>query len=258
MTFFTATQMELLKIRKSKMIWITLVIFTIAPLMAGFFIFVLKNPELAKNSGLIGDKAQIFGVADWPAYLSMLAQIIAVGGILVFGFVTSWVFGREYADRTIKDLMTLPSHRIVIILAKFLAVFLTNFLLSVYVVLLGVIIGLLIQLPQFSYEIVVEGGFNLMVTTILTLTLSTLPAFFACYGKGYLAPIGFILFMVVLAQIIAAAGYGEFFPWAVPAIFSGMTGPGPSLGIGSFLLVYLTGIVGLAATVSWWMYADQH
>ncbi|WP_394120885.1 ABC transporter permease [Planococcus donghaensis] len=128
MAFMRAVQVEMLKIRKSKMIWITLAVFTMAPMMAGFFIFVLKNPELAKSSGLIGDKAQIFGVADWPTYLSMLAQIIAVGGILVFGFVTSWVFGREYADRTIKDLLTLPTHRMIIILAKFLAVMLTNFI----------------------------------------------------------------------------------------------------------------------------------
>lgn len=257
MTFFTATQVEMLKIRKSKMIWITLAVFTVAPVMAGFFIFVLKNPELAKSSGLIGDKAQIFGVPDWSGYLSMLAQIIAVGGILVFGFVTSWVFGREYADRTIKDLLTLPSHRTVIILAKFLAVIVTNVLLSVYVIVLGMAIGFFIQLPLWSLETVVDKGFVLLATTILTLSLSTPPAFFACYGRGYLAPIGFTLFMVVVAQIIAAAGYGAFFPWAVPAIFSGMAGTA-TLGAGSFLMVFLTGLIGLAATVSWWLYADQH
>ncbi|WP_083387732.1 ABC transporter permease [Planococcus antarcticus] len=148
MSFFTAVGVEGLKIRKSKMIWITLAVFTVAPLMAGFFIFVLQNPELAKSSGLIGDKAQIFGSADWPTYLRMIAQIIAVGGILVFGFVTSWVFGREYADRTIKDLLTLPSHRLNIIMAKFFAVFFTNFLLSVYVIVLGIAIGFFIQLPK--------------------------------------------------------------------------------------------------------------
>lgn len=258
MTFFSATQTEVLKIRKSKMIWTTLAVFTVAPMMAGFFIFVLKNPELAKSSGLIGDKAQIFGVADWPSYLGMLAQIIAVGGILVFGFVTSWVFGREYADRTIKDLLTLPSHRMVIIMAKFLAVFLTNFLLSVYIILLGAIIGFFIQLPGWSMEMVLDKGFVLLVTTLLTLALSTPPAFLACYGRGYLAPIGFILFMVVLAQVIAAAGYGSFFPWAVPALFSGMAGTGAELAAGSFFVVFFTGLIGLAATVSWWLYADQH
>lgn len=258
MTFFRATQVEMLKIRKSKMIWLTLAIFTIAPMMAGFFIFVLKNPELAKSSGLIGDKAQIFGVADWPSYLSMLAQIIAVGGILVFGFVTSWVFGREYSDRTIKDLLTLPTHRIVIILAKFLAVIFTNFLLSVYVILLGVAIGFFVQLPLWSYEMAAEGSMNLVVTTVLTLALSTPAAFLACYGRGYLAPIGFILFMVVLAQVIAAAGYGAFFPWAIPAIFNGMAGMEAALGIGSFLVVFFTGLIGLSATILWWLYADQH
>lgn len=258
MTFLTAVHVEGLKIRKSKMIWITLAVFTVAPLMAGFFIFVLKNPELAKSSGLVGDKAQIFGVADWPSYLSMLAQIIAVGGVLVFGFVTSWVFGREYADRTIKDLLTLPSHRLTIVMAKFLAVFFTNLLLSVYVIVLGVAIGFFIQLPRWSWEMALDSGVMLLATIILTLAISTPPAFLACYGRGYLAPIGFILFMVVLAQVVAAAGYGAFFPWAVPAIFSGMTGTETALGIGSFLMVFCTGLAGLAATISFWLYADQH
>ncbi|MDQ0429768.1 ABC-2 type transport system permease protein [Planomicrobium stackebrandtii] len=258
MGFFTAVGVEGLKIRKSKMIWITLAVFTAAPLMAGFFIFVLKNPEFAKSSGLIGDKAQLFGLADWPTYLSMLAQIIAVGGILVFGFVTSWVFGREYADRTIKDLLTLPLHRLSIVMAKFLAVFITNFLLGAYVVIIGVIIGFFIKLPAWSMEAVLDGGFVLLVTTILTSTLSTPPAFVACYSRGYLAPIGFILFMVVLAQVIAAAGYGAFFPWAVPALFSGIAGTGAVLGLSSFFAVFFTGLIGLAATLYWWLYADQH
>src|SRR5690625_4535709 len=114
--FLAALQTEMLKIRKSKVIWITAAAFTIAPLMAGFFMFVLKDPELAKSTGLVGAKAQIAGEANWPSYLGLHAQMIAVGGIFVFGFVTSWVFGREYSDNTVKDLLALPYSRAVIVM----------------------------------------------------------------------------------------------------------------------------------------------
>lgn len=112
--------------------------------------FVLKNPEFAKSSGLLGAKAQIAGEANWTSYVSLHVQMIAVGGILVFGFVTSWIFGREYADRTVKDLLALPYSRAVIVIAKFIASFITNIALRVYIVTLGLLIGWIIGLPQWS------------------------------------------------------------------------------------------------------------
>jgi hypothetical protein len=55
--------------------------------------------------GLIGDKAQLGGgTADWPGYFALLAQTVAVGGVRVFGLIMVWLFGREFSDRTAKDL----------------------------------------------------------------------------------------------------------------------------------------------------------
>src|SRR5690625_7753597 len=101
--FLTALHVEGLKIRKSKVVWITFASFPIAPLMAGFFMFVLKHPEFAKNSGLLGAKEQIAGEGNWPSYLQLHAQMIAVGGSFAFGFVMRWVFGRGYANYTRQD-----------------------------------------------------------------------------------------------------------------------------------------------------------
>jgi ABC-type transport system involved in multi-copper enzyme maturation permease subunit len=252
-----AIQAEGLKIRKSKMIWITAIAFSIAPLIGGFFMFVLKNPELALNSGLLGAKAQIVGEANWPSYLSLLAQMIAVGGIIIFGFVTSWVFGREYTDRTVKDLLALPYPKAIIMIAKFITVFFTNFLLSIHVVIIGVLLGWIIGLPQWSSAIMVQGLEVLLITVLLTISLSTPVAFFALYGRGYLVPLGFVIFMVVLSQIISAIGHGEYFPWAIPALFSGISGDALSLEAISLLVVFLTCLLGFVSTLTWWLYSDQ-
>ena len=79
------TRVELLKVRRSKMPLLTLIAFSLAPLAGGFFMFVLKDPQLAQRMGVISMKAQIVaGTADWPTYMSILAQAVAIGGILLF------------------------------------------------------------------------------------------------------------------------------------------------------------------------------
>lgn len=251
-------QVELLKIRKSKVIWITVAAFTLVPLIAGFFTFVLKYPEFAENYGLIDAESQIAGEASWPTYLSLLAQMIAVGGILIFGFVTSWLFGREYTDGTVNDLLALPYPRFVIVLAKFIAMCLTTLLMTIYIVLFGLLIGWLIDLPQWSDIIFMDGMRVLLVVTILTIILSTPVAFFASFGRGFLAPLGFVILLLVLSQIIAIAGFGEYFPWSIPAIYSGVVEGGMSLGWTNLSIILITSIIGLLSTLYWWLFADQH
>lgn len=97
----------------------------------------------------------------------------------------------------------------------------------------------------------------LLITTVLTTALSTPVAYFACYGRGYLAPLGFVVFMVVFSQLIAAVGYGEYFPWAVPALYSGIAGVERVLSVASVGVVFLTSSVGFVATIIWWFVAEQ-
>lgn len=258
MTYFLAAlQIEMLKIRKSKVIWITASAFTIAPLMAGFFMFVLKDPEFAKNAGLIGVKAQIAGEANWPSSLSLYAQMIAIGGVFVFGFVTSWIFGREYSDHTVKDLLALPYSRAVTVFSKFVAAFITNIILTAYIITLGLFIGWIIRIPEWSLAFVKDGLYTVIIVTILTIALSTPIAFLASYSQGYLAPLGFVIIAVVLSQIVAAAGFGAYFPWAIPALYGGLTGES-ILRWSGVIIVCLTSLLGFFSTLYWWLLADQH
>lgn len=119
----TSLLVETKKFINSKVPLITLLAMLMVPFMGGFFMYILKDPDFAKEMGIISAKAQIMGTADWPSYLSLLSQAVSIGGILVFGFVTSWIFGREYSDRTIKDLLALPISRNIIVLSKFIVVF---------------------------------------------------------------------------------------------------------------------------------------
>ncbi|HLS24032.1 MAG TPA: hypothetical protein VK037_08975 [Pseudogracilibacillus sp.] len=73
-----------------------------------FFSFIAKDLHFAKQSGLLGEKTQVIGDITAISYIDTYGQMISVGGIIVYGFVMSWVFGREYADRTMVSLLAIP------------------------------------------------------------------------------------------------------------------------------------------------------
>jgi len=255
----TCISIERKKLFHSKIPLITLLALTLVPFIGGFFMFVLKDPSLAQKLGFVSAKAHIIGTADWPSYLSLLAQAIAIGGLLVFGFIVSWIFGREYSDRTIKDLLALPISRNMIVFSKFIVAALWCFVLSIFVLVLGLIVGKMVGISGWSYDIMIQGTLIFIVCSILTISLSTPVAFFASVGRGYLSPLGFMVFTLVFAQIIAAAGYGQFFPWSIPALVSGIAGSNTTMIENtSIIIVLLTSAIGFVGTMFWWRYVDQN
>ena len=252
--FFNALRVELLKTRRSKMPLLTALGFALLPLAGGFFMFIIRNPELARSAGLISAKAQIsMGAADWQTYLGFLAQGIAVGGFLLFGLAGSWLFGREYADRTLKDLLALPTARSTIVLSKFVVMALWAGALTLWVCAIALLVGAWMGLPQFSAQSIAQAIVAILFACVLTLALITPIAFFANAGRGYLPAIGVMFLAVFFAQVLTIVGYGEFFPFAIPALFA----QGKEVGTVSYVIVFLTGILGMAATFFWWEFADQ-
>lgn len=260
MTLFRAALWaEALKARRSKVPWLTALGFSLAPLVGGLFMIILKDPERARSIGLIGAKAQLAaGVADWPTLLGMLAQATAVGGALLFTLVTTWVFGREFSDRTAKELLALPTPRAAIVGAKFVVVGIWAAGLAALVFVLGLAVGAAVGLPGWSAALLWRAGGDLFVTAILTLALMTPVALLASAGRGYLPPLGWAFLTLFLAQILAAIGWGAWFPWSVPALFSEIAGPrATQVGLQSYIVVGVTCVAGLVATFVWWRSADQ-
>jgi len=249
-----AVWIELLKARRTKMLLFTTLGFSLIPLVGGLFMIILKDPQLARRIGLISVKAEItMGSADWPSYLGFLSLAIAASGIILFGFIVSYVFGREYSDRTVKDLLALPTSRSTIVLAKFVIVGSWSLVLTLLVLLLGFVVGILVGLPPVSSQMLWQGSINVSITAVLTILLVTPIAFFASAGRGYIPPMVAAFLAMAIAQVVAVLGWGEFFPWAIPGLYS----QGEELGILSYVILMLTSLAGFAGTFLWWELADQ-
>lgn len=146
-----------------------------------------------------------------------------------------------------------------IVLSKFIVIFLWCLILSIFVLALGLIVGKVVDIPGWSLNIMIQGILNFIVCSLFTILLSTPVAFLASVGRGYLSPLGFMVFTIVLAQIIAATGYGHLFPWSIPALASGVAGSENAiLESISIIIVLLTSAIGLIGTMLWWRYADQN
>lgn len=226
------------------------------PLGIAFLIYVSKNPEISQQLGLISAKANLlaYSTTDWPTYLGLFGQLIAAGGFLLFILVISWVFGREFADGTVKDILAVPVQRASILLAKFTVVALWSAALTMVIVVGGLVMGAIIGLPGGSIGAILQGSAIVGATACLAIVVVLPFAFFASAGRGYLLPIAVALLTLMMTNLVAIAGWGEYFPWAVPGLYAqGKTSLAPI----SYWIVFLTGLAGMVATYIWWKFADQ-
>jgi ABC-2 type transport system permease protein len=254
---------EFQKARHSKVVWITVLAFSLVTLISGLFMFILKDPEQARRLGLVGAKAQIFGgSANWPNFFNLAILMTSVGGLIIFGLIFVWIFGREFGDKTVYDLLSLPTSRTNIVIAKIItaAYWSVSLILLVFALMLGT--GAILQLAGWSTQVIMHGLGLLTVTGLLTVLLCIPFAMAASITRGYLPAVGCIFLALILGQVISQLGYGQYFPWTIPMIYSGaaeaLTGktaipPGPI----SYILVGLVGIISLVVTDVWWRYADQ-
>jgi len=254
-----ALQAEFLKNKYSNILWATFIAFALAPIMGGVFILIINDPDsLAKAGGLAAKAKAMDFQSNWKSYLGLLTQTVGVGGVLVFGFVASWIFGREYSDGTAKDLLSLPTSRTKILNAKFAVYLIWCLALVISNLLIGLLIGTILQLPTIEINLLIPLFLDYFVTTFLTILIGVPIAFFAIWGKGYLAPLGFVALTLVFAQIISATGFGSYFPWSIPGLYSGAGGEYKKLLDNySYSILILICIAGYLATVIYWKTSDQ-
>jgi ABC-2 type transport system permease protein len=248
---------ELRKAYRSRMPLWTAIGSLFMPLGIAFLLFVARNPEISKNLGLVSAKANLLAYAgiNWAAYLAMFGQLIAAGGFIFFVLIISWVFGREFSDGTLKDMLAVPVPRGAIVLSKFILAAGWCVLLSLLILLAGLGMGALIGLPEASPAVLLQGCAVFMIVAILTAAAIFPFALFASIGRGYLLPIGLAFLTLMLTNIVVIAGWGEYFPWAVAGLYAQGKTPLSPLSI---FIVLLTGLAGIAATHLWWKYADQN
>jgi ABC-2 type transport system permease protein len=237
MNILSVLHCEIRKIIRSNVFWIMFLVLGFGPIMMGV------GNVLSSDAG---------GVT-WELYLTGLLDTLAPLGLIGYTFVAAWVFGREFADRTIKDLLAKPVSRAKIVLSKFLVILAWCLLLSVYMFAVGFAVGAIMGVEGGSASFISGLFFKFLITSLLYIFVTAPTILLANVTKGYLAPLGLILIIVILSNVLASFGFAPYFPWTIPSVFQS-TG---SLQLSSILILAYTGIIGIAGTFAWWRYAEQ-
>jgi ABC-2 type transport system permease protein len=183
----------------------------------------------------------------WSGYLATASQITATAGLLGFGVVLSWLFGREFTDGTITGLFALPISRGTIARAKLLVYAAWAVAVSSVLVVMIVGLGLALGLGRIPDATAADVARQFAVT-ILTAAIALPAAWAATLGRGLLGGIGTIIGVVVVAQVAAISGLGAWFPFAAPGLWAA----GSDVSAAQLALVVPVAVgFGLLVTLSW-------
>ena len=251
---------EFLKLRRSKVTWFSLVALSMGPFGVALFMWIVREPGRAAQLGLLGTKADLSGLeATWPSYFSMLTLMVGIGGMLLLAFIVAYVFGREYAEGTAKNLLALPVGRQTFVLAKFVVTAVWWVVLVAAVVIESLVLGLALGLPDFSTGLAISAVRNALLAAGFAYLLAPIVAWITTVGRGYMAPIAFAVAMLALGNIMAKTGWAVWFPWSIVPLLIGVVGrPVQTLPPGSFIVLALTFTAGIAATIWQFIYADNN
>ncbi len=250
---------EFLKLRRSRVTLASLAAFSLGPLGLALFMWIAAEPGRAKGLGLLGTKASLMGLAaTWPAFLTMLPEVVGGGGLLLLSFIVAYLFGREYQDGTAKNMLTVPAGRLLFVLAKFAvaAVWWASVLAAA--LLESALIGLALSLPGLSLALALSALARTLLVAGVAFLLSTLVGWVAVLGRGYLAPLGFAIATLALGDVFSHTGWARWFPWSAMSLLSGTLGSRvAALPAGSVALLFATFVLGIAATMAQLRWGDN-
>src|SRR5450756_1198932 len=178
--------------------------------------------------------------------------------MLLLSFIVAYIFGREYAEGTAKNLLALPAGRHWFVLAKLVVAAVWWAVLVVAVLAESFAIGAALGLPGFSATLAVSAVHDALLAAAVAYLLWPVVAWIAMVGRGYMPPLGFALAMLALGQVFSKTGWAIWFPWSIVPLFIGAVGQRvTTLAPGSLVVVALTFLAGIAATIAQLRYADN-
>ncbi|WP_268489233.1 ABC transporter permease [Bacillus paralicheniformis] len=237
---------ELLKLKRSQMFLVSILGAAAAP----FICFISSLAKKAKYPDVPIRFSETF--SDTNLYIVLLI------GVPLYGVITSYLFNREYAESTLKNLLTIPVSRISLIVSKLVLLLIWIMMLTLIAWVLTLLFGLIGQFEGLSSAVLIDGFQQFMIGGALLFFLVSPIIFVTLLFKNYVPTIIFTIIISMVSIMVYGTEYSALLPWsAVWVIASGTFFPEypPEY---SFISVAATTILGLAATIVYFKKIDIH
>lgn len=203
----------------------------------------------AAHSGDAQLIAKLGPAADggWSGLFAGAAQVTGVGGLLGFGVVLAWMFGREFGEGTVTGLFALPIRRSTIAAAKLVVYGAWALLTSTALVAALFVVGLVSGLGAFPAELWPAVG-RQGALTVMTAAVATPVAWAATAGRSLLTGVATTIGIVIVAQVSVLVGAGGWMPLAAPALWAVSGGS----VVSPLQLLLLAPVVAVVAGATMW------
>lgn len=195
---------ELLKLKRSKIFFISILGSMVAPIMV--FVGLIKGK--VENPGMI------------ITYADMLDQtnlyVLMLFGVIVYGVIAAYIFSREYTENTLKCILPIPISRTSFIIGKFLILFLWMILLTIIAWTCTLVLSFLGRSSAFHIALIIESLKQYCIgASLLFLTLSPV-VFITLWLKNLVTPI-IMMATVALGNVaLFNEDLAVLFPWSSP------------------------------------------
>lgn len=245
-----AVSVEWMKFRRAPVVLITsgLLLFGLIAISAALLYGVQQG-----DAQLIAKAGPLAAQGGWRGLFAVASQVVPTAGMLAFGVVIGWVFGREFTDGTVVGLFARPVSRAVIASAKLALLLAWVAVMTICIVGVMLTVGLILSLGPVDSS-VIALAVTLGAVGALTGLLAIVAGLAATWGRGYLTAIGTTIGVVVLAVTVSLVGVGGWFPFAAPGIWAASPDSGPPSPMLTIqLLLVLPVAAGMAAlTIRAW------
>jgi ABC-2 type transport system permease protein len=253
MKFRTVLGTELLKLRRSWITRLSFLFYAFFGLIAWFMLWIARNPGAAQGLGLVGQKANFASAglsADWTGLLFFLAEMNVAGAMIIFSFIVIWLFGREYVEGTAKNLLALPVPRSRFVLAKLCVALGWCALLTLFLALESLVVAAALGLGAPPAGLFGREIGNMFLAALLVFALEPITAWITVASANYLAPFGYTMATLIVANLMAHTGWARWCPWSAVALLGGLAGPrDTAMTLSCGIVIAVAFAAGLAAAL---------
>lgn len=232
---------ELLKLKRSKMVLISILGVMATPCL--MFVETLQTHFKYPK--------RIFTLTD--IYDNSLLYMMLLVNLMIYVTIIAYLFSREYAENTLKNLLPIPISRTKLLLGKFCTLFLWIIMLTLVtwggVLLLSGLYHAVFNLKGYSFSIAVKWLLKFLSGSILMFLTVSPFAYIAQRTKQFVAPVIASSVIVMGSVALTNQDLGALYPWT--ATFFLVQGKNESSGYPaalSMIIIFAVAAVGFFMT----------
>lgn len=235
---------EFIKLKRSHIFTISLIGAATAPFVCFIAYLTLKTQE---------PQIPIL-FAEVLSQTNMYVTLLV--GVSFYGVITAYLFHREYAENTLKNLLTIPVSRCKFFISKLTMLFILIMLMTMVSWGLTLLFGLVGQFQGLTTTVLVNSLKEFLVGGILLFLLSSPTILVTLLFKSYVPTIVFTLILTMVNVLITNSQYVAIYPWsAVYVIMSKNFVPQYSPYY-SYISILITSLVGTIASLLYFQRED--